>query len=154
MVISTKMWLLFIHAAVFLTFTSPIKAYRGIPHNQVKALRLKTSPGSYFNRNPSLLNAAPTPGNIYVKALSKRPLLTKCSASALAFLLGDILAQRFVGQAFSMVRAIRMALFGLAVFAPLSHTFYRQLERKFPGRDAKSVTVKIILDQTLLAPLM
>jgi protein Mpv17 len=49
--------------------------------------------------------------------------------------------------------ACRLASFGAAVHGPVGHYFYGFLDSNFPGTAAKTVALKVFIDQVMWAPI-
>ncbi|EME31032.1 peroxisomal membrane MPV17/PMP22-like protein [Galdieria sulphuraria] len=91
----------------------------------------------------------------YNQLLESRPLLTKSLTSLIGFILGDILAQKFLSSdgILHLDRLLRMALFGFLIHGPTGHIFYTQLDKAIPGTEAWKVACKVAIDQVLWAPI-
>lgn len=90
----------------------------------------------------------------YVSSMKLQPLLTKSATSFAGFVLGDFIAQMFTNKAqFSLVRLLRMGLFGALIHAPLGHTFYRFLNGKFASVSPRNIVVKVAIDQIAWMPI-
>eukprot|EP00179_Madagascaria_erythrocladioides_P006869 CAMPEP_0198323168 /NCGR_PEP_ID=MMETSP1450-20131203/11484_1 /TAXON_ID=753684 ORGANISM="Madagascaria erythrocladiodes, Strain CCMP3234" /NCGR_SAMPLE_ID=MMETSP1450 /ASSEMBLY_ACC=CAM_ASM_001115 /LENGTH=274 /DNA_ID=CAMNT_0044026849 /DNA_START=45 /DNA_END=869 /DNA_ORIENTATION=+ len=90
----------------------------------------------------------------YNGALESAPILTKAMTSLVGFLLGDLLAQKLLGDTedFDKARLARMAAFGFVVHGPVGHYFYGALDRLLPGTEAWKVISKVAIDQIAWAP--
>ncbi|GJQ13347.1 hypothetical protein GpartN1_g5138.t1 [Galdieria partita] len=91
----------------------------------------------------------------YNQLLESRPLLTKSLTSLIGFILGDILAQKFLSSdgILHLDRLLRMALFGFLIHGPTGHIFYTRLDKAIPGTEAWKVACKVAIDQVLWAPI-
>ncbi|KAK4525096.1 hypothetical protein GAYE_SCF08G3001 [Galdieria yellowstonensis] len=91
----------------------------------------------------------------YNQLLESRPLLTKALTSLIGFILGDILAQKFLSSdgIIHLDRLFRMAAFGFLIHGPTGHIFYSQLDKAIPGTEAWKVACKVAIDQVLWAPI-
>ena len=89
-----------------------------------------------------------------LQALETDPLVTKAMTSLIGFLIGDILAQKFITKGpFDWPRLFRLSTFGLLVHGTTSHWFYGMLDGKIPGTSAKVVFSKVFIDQVLWNPI-
>lgn len=86
----------------------------------------------------------------YNQALTSHPILTKTVTSMVLFAGGDVMAQRFERpEALSNLdatRVARQAVWG-ALFTPLAHVWYLNLDRWVPGLGASVLVRKVLLDQ-------
>lgn len=93
----------------------------------------------------------------YNQWLDESPLISRMVSSAVAYGLGDIIAQVLEAQLRNVpisdnlkpVRATRMLLFGGFVYAPVAVTWYSLLNALITGQQAAAVLFKVFLDQTL-----
>lgn len=91
----------------------------------------------------------------YNASLDKNPIFTKALTSLVGFFLGDLLAQKFLGEKgteLDMARLARMASFGFLIHGPTGHYFYSALDRLIVGKSAVKVASKVAIDQVLWAP--
>jgi protein Mpv17 len=93
--------------------------------------------------------------NGYNASLESNPILTKALTSLMGFLLGDLLAQKFLGEgkAVDMARLARMASFGFLFHGPTGHYFYGFLDRLIAGKSPLKIAAKVCIDQVLWAPI-
>lgn len=92
----------------------------------------------------------------YNKCLEKNPIATKAVTSLIGFLLGDLLAQKFLGDKEADLdygRLARMATFGLLLHGPTGHYFYGALDRLIVGTGPLQVAAKVAVDQLCWAPI-
>lgn len=91
----------------------------------------------------------------YNSALDSKPILTKAVTSLIGFALGDLLAQKFLGDGgdVDVKRLLRMASFGLLFHGPSGHYFYGALDRVIVGKGVAQVVSKVAIDQVLWAPI-
>ena len=85
----------------------------------------------------------------YDRALTSNPILTKTLTSMVLFTAGDLVAQRLERGSLSSVdapRLARQAVWG-ALFTPLAHVWYLNLDRWVPGAGVSVVARKVALDQ-------
>ncbi|GFG33851.1 hypothetical protein Cfor_11050 [Coptotermes formosanus] len=91
------------------------------------------------------------------KTFGKYLLLTNTVSSGLLMAAGDLIQQEIdkrrtsASKRFDWKRTGRMFVIGLAQ-GPPQHIFYKFLDRSFPGRDLKSISRKILLDQLIASP--
>lgn len=52
-----------------------------------------------------------------------------------------------------MKRFLTLSFFGFAYHGPSGHFFYNWLDKKIPGTEAKTVAMKVLIDQTLWCPI-
>lgn len=91
----------------------------------------------------------------YNKVLDKNPITTKACTSLIGFLLGDFIAQKFLGDKDAELdkgRLLRMASFGFLFHGPTGHYFYSALDRMIVGTTLVKVASKVAIDQILWAP--
>lgn len=92
----------------------------------------------------------------YNTRLDRAPITTKACTSLIGFLLGDLLAQKFLGEkgaAVDLARLARMASFGFLIHGPTGHYFYSALDRLIVGTSPIKVASKVAIDQVLWAPI-
>mmetsp|Transcript_28958 Transcript_28958/g.50255 ORF Transcript_28958/g.50255 Transcript_28958/m.50255 type:complete len:253 (-) Transcript_28958:436-1194(-) len=91
----------------------------------------------------------------YDAAAKKNPYLIKGLTSLFGFLVGDLLAQKFIDKADSIDigRVLRLASFGFLIHGPTGHVFYGFLDGKMPGTSAITVASKVAIDQILWNPI-
>lgn len=92
----------------------------------------------------------------YNASLESNPILTKALTSLVGFFLGDLLAQKFLGEdnaALDAWRLARMAAFGFLFHGPTGHYFYNALDRVLVGKSPLIVGSKVFIDQVCWAPI-
>eukprot|EP00741_Cyanophora_paradoxa_P015661 tig00020903_g15118.t1 len=99
----------------------------------------------------------------YNRLLEVYPLLTKSVTSALFCGLADVLSQLIarrqlqegqLPERLKFDRVARMAIVGLILNGPTIHAWYNLfLDRVVPGKSTRDVIIKLILDETIFAPL-
>lgn len=92
---------------------------------------------------------------MYNSRLDRSPITTKAITSLIGFLLGDVIAQKFLGDEKSSLdwaRVARMASFGFLIHGPTGHYFYSALDRLIVGTSPVKVASKVAIDQVLWAP--
>lgn len=92
---------------------------------------------------------------MYNARLAVYPIATKAFTSLVGFLIGDIIAQKFLGDAGAAInwaRVARMASFGFLLHGPTGHYFYSALDRLIVGTTPIKVASKVVIDQLLWAP--
>lgn len=102
-------------------------------------------------------------GNIFGKIwagyntqLDRYPIMTKAMTSLIGFFLGDVLAQKFLGEKdadINWARVARMASFGFLIHGPTGHYFYSALDRLIVGTSPLKVASKVVVDQVFWAPI-
>ena len=81
-------------------------------------------------------------------------LYTSTGVSAVIELIGDYLEQKVERVSpYDTGRGIRMTTTAI-VAGPPYYFWYRMLDRRFPGRTSKIIFKKVLLDQTILSPVM
>lgn len=92
----------------------------------------------------------------YNASLESNPIFTKAMTSLIGFFLGDLLAQKFLGDKdapLDMWRLVRMAAFGFMIHGPTGHYFYNALDRLLVGKSPLIVGSKVFIDQVCWAPI-
>lgn len=91
----------------------------------------------------------------YDAATEKNPTLVKGLTSLSGFLVGDLLAQKFIDKAKSIDigRMLRLASFGFLIHGPTGHFFYGFLNGKMPSTTPVNVATKVAIDQILWTPI-
>lgn len=92
----------------------------------------------------------------YNSALTKNPITTKGVTSLIGFFLGDLIAQKFLGEKgadIDKARLARMASFGFLIHGPSGHYFYSFLDRAIVGTNPLAVASKVVVDQVFWAPI-
>lgn len=92
---------------------------------------------------------------IYNSRLACYPITTKAITSLIGFFIGDLVAQKFLGDAdapINWARVARMASFGFLLHGPTGHYFYSMLDRFIIGTSPIKVASKVVIDQLLWAP--
>ncbi|KAI9011295.1 hypothetical protein BC832DRAFT_529522 [Gaertneriomyces semiglobifer] len=93
----------------------------------------------------------------YLELLEERPLVTKAVTAGVIGAAGDVLAQRITKpehQAFvwDKQRTVRLGLYGLLVGAPLTHGWYKVLDKRLgAGMDMATSAKKVAADQIFAA---
>ena len=85
----------------------------------------------------------------YDRLLNTNPIATKTITSVVLFTLGDVMAQSLEGKKLSeldLPRLARQAAWG-ALFTPLAHAWYLNLDKWIPGKGAAVVVKKTAADQ-------
>ena len=91
---------------------------------------------------------------MYDRALTAQPILTKTLTSVVLFTAGDVMAQRLEKGSFAGLdgaRLVRQGAWG-ALFTPLAHYWYLNLDRWVPGAGMNVVAKKVVLDQLTWTP--
>lgn len=85
---------------------------------------------------------------MYHKVFSKYLLLTNAVVSVFLDGAGDFLQQRLIERTpvHDWDRTRRMATIGL-ILAPPDHYYYSWLDRRYPGKDARTLAKKLLLDE-------
>lgn len=90
----------------------------------------------------------------YNTALEETPLMAKCGTSLTGFTIADIMTQTLIEKIpFDLKRVIRMGSFGALCHGSTGHYFYGFLDGVMPGTDPLTVATKVLIDQTLWAPI-
>lgn len=85
-------------------------------------------------------------------AFSKYLIITNSLSGAFLDGLADCAEQHLEGvRPHNWGRTARMAIIGLTL-GPVDHHWYRQLDRRLPGRGVRAVTAKVLVDMTILGP--
>ncbi|KAI8102303.1 hypothetical protein M9435_005908 [Picochlorum sp. BPE23] len=88
------------------------------------------------------------------------PLFKSAIISGSLSLTGDLVAQILQKMAggpateYDIFRAARMGSFGLFLYGPYQHYWYRALDRAFNARSTKNFAIKVFMNQTCLAPIV
>ena len=61
---------------------------------------------------------------------------------------------RNTGFSWDCVRSARMGAFGLLVYGPMQHFWYKALKAQFGGRSAGDFAAKVMLNQVILGPIV
>ncbi|CAL4129298.1 unnamed protein product, partial [Meganyctiphanes norvegica] len=88
----------------------------------------------------------------YNGCLVAQPLATKMCTSAVSSLLGDLLGQIINGQRINSVSLAKYALYGFVITGPLTHNFYKYLDRLVPPGPSVAVLKRMLIDRLLFAP--
>lgn len=92
----------------------------------------------------------------YNSRLDRFPIATKAMTSLIGFFIGDLIAQKFLGEnkgSLDWARSARMASFGFLIHGPTGHYFYSALDRLIVGTAPLKVAAKVVIDQLLWAPI-
>lgn len=92
----------------------------------------------------------------YNSQLDRFPITTKAMTSLIGFLLGDLIAQKFLGEKGAPIdwaRVARMSSFGFLIHGPTGHYFYSALDRLIVGTAPLKVAAKVLIDQVFWAPI-
>ncbi|KAG7348391.1 Mpv17 / PMP22 family protein [Nitzschia inconspicua] len=153
---------------LFVSSTLAVSAFGVSPNPSVtKAAHLKTDSivkpafrkdsavTSPLFRDATLVRGGAVPGwQAYNRALDESPLTAKAFTSLVGWALGDVLAQIFIGGGpFDWKRFITLSAFGFLYHGPSGHYFYNWLDSKIPGKDGKSVALKVAIDQICWCPI-
>ncbi|GJD11587.1 Peroxisomal membrane protein 2 [Galdieria sulphuraria] len=98
----------------------------------------------------------------YHQLLMDKPVMTKSVTCGILSFAGDVAAQ-YIEQKYSnrnssiiihldMQRTLRFTSFGLLIFGPCAHYWYRLLDHWFPKATTRSLISKVLVDQTLFTP--
>lgn len=99
-----------------------------------------------------------TAWSAYQRALHTIPIRTKAVTSSIILFSGDALAQYIQKEGpWDYSRSLAMGAYGFAFLAPISHNWFRLLEKIFPKRQTKlgqfgNLVGKVVLDQTTISP--
>ncbi|KAI0562220.1 hypothetical protein FGB62_64g150 [Gracilaria domingensis] len=92
---------------------------------------------------------------MYMRAMSRNPVLTKAITTSLIAFLGDVLAQKFSQMAnkeflWDMRRTLAITVWGFCFMGPTLHYWFSTLDKLYTNK--YSVISKLITDQLLFAP--
>mmetsp|Transcript_58497 Transcript_58497/g.143090 ORF Transcript_58497/g.143090 Transcript_58497/m.143090 type:complete len:244 (+) Transcript_58497:171-902(+) len=133
-----------------------------VPETATSGLRTSSNSAAIssplFGRSEAALKtrggATKNPWAAYNDSLDNHPLTTKAFTSLVGWALGDALTQIFLTSgAFDWKRFVTLSAFGFLYHGPSGHFFYDWLDGKIPGKDAKSVAIKVAIDQICWCPL-
>lgn len=81
--------------------------------------------------------------------LSRRPLLKSIVTVTSLIGAADITCQliEHKGEHFNLLRLRNMALVGMCYYGPFYYYYYGMLDRKFPGKNPRTVLIKLVIDQ-------
>ncbi|KAL8462708.1 hypothetical protein ACS0TY_032845 [Phlomoides rotata] len=89
----------------------------------------------------------------YLIQLQQHPLRTKVITAGVLSAISDVAAQKLSGvQKLQLKRLLFKVLFGSAYLGPFGHYFHIFLEKKFKGKDKKTVAKKVVLEQLTSSP--
>ncbi|KAL3514389.1 hypothetical protein ACH5RR_027106 [Cinchona calisaya] len=92
----------------------------------------------------------------YLSTLEKRPILTKSISCSLIYAAADITSQMMTmppsSGSLDLIRASRMAGYGLVVLGPAQHIWFNFMARCFPKRDVISTLKKLVTGQLVFGP--
>ena len=90
-----------------------------------------------------------------LQALETDPLVTKAMTSLIGFLIGDILAQKFIdkNEKYDYYRTFKLASFGALIHGPTGHWSYGKLDGAISGTSVIPVFTKVGIDQVLWNPI-
>ncbi|CAO3630945.1 unnamed protein product [Cunninghamella blakesleeana] len=105
--------------------------------------------------------SAPAAGNAqtflawYLAQLAASPLRTKAFTSGFLSGTQEICAQKLSGQKNIDKRIIQMALYGLLISGPLSHTLYEIMNKVFAGKTGTKVKIgQLLFSNLIISPIM
>jgi len=92
-----------------------------------------------------------------VQFYNGNPLISNSVSGIGLFFTGDLLAQKLDPDQkgdgrFDLTRAAKMGALGILLNGAGLHTWYKFVERVFPGKSSTSIVNKILLEQLLWAP--
>ena len=110
------------------------------------------SPLSFMSASESSLPAQCW--GAYERQLAAQPVATKALTSLVGFAIGDVIAQTLVEQAevIDTVRLLKLSSFGCVVHGTACHFFYKFLDQRIMGKDARAIASKVAIDQILWNP--
>ena len=87
------------------------------------------------------------------KAFTRYLLLTNVVSGVMVDASGDYIVQKAIERSspYDYPRTGRMAAVGVYLTVP-DHYWYKLLDRRFPGRTPKTVTLKVLLDCAIMGP--
>ena len=88
------------------------------------------------------------------KALTRYLIITNVVSGAVADASGDWVVQRVIERSsttYDYARTCRMAAVGVSLTVP-DHYWYVLLDRKLPRRTAKTISLKVLLDCSIMGP--
>lgn len=81
-------------------------------------------------------------------------LLTNVVSGVVVDASGDFIVQRMIERSanpYDYPRTARMATVGVSLTVP-DHYWYKYLDKRFPSRSARTITVKVVLDCAIMGP--
>lgn len=88
------------------------------------------------------------------KAMTRYLLLTNVVSGVVVDASGDFIVQRMIERSanpYDYPRTARMATVGVSLTVP-DHYWYKYLDKRFPSRSARTITVKVVLDCAIMGP--
>ena len=85
--------------------------------------------------------------------LKRWPLRTQMITGGSLTFLGDVICQNVIEKhEWDVWRSLRMGGFGAFVWSAVGYKWVLLAEKWFPGRNAKSLFYKILIDQSIVVP--
>jgi len=107
---------------------------------------------TFFSTHPASMNILQRAWSHYLDLLDTRPLITKSVSAGVIGGIGDVATSRHRGFVWDKERTLRLSLYGLLFAAPITHGWYKILERRLgTGMDVKTAMSKVAADQVLAA---
>jgi len=88
----------------------------------------------------------------YQKVLRTHPILTKSITSAIIAGLGSNLPQILSGKPLSLDKLRVFAIYGGLVTGPITHYFYKLLDKHIPGPGLLKYILRLLTDRLLFSP--
>ncbi|XP_071505998.1 mitochondrial inner membrane protein Mpv17-like [Diadema antillarum] len=92
----------------------------------------------------------------YLRLLHKYPLRTQAVTSGSLFMMSDLISQELIERKgwedYDGIRTLRQTLFGFCFAGPAMFTWYKTLDRLYPGAGKLTPLKKVLTDQTLFPP--
>ncbi|KAL9648444.1 hypothetical protein ABK040_014064 [Willaertia magna] len=99
--------------------------------------------------------------SLYNQCLEKRPFTTQGLSACFLYATGDFMCQIIEKKKFTLdldyKRIFRMAMYGTFVFAPISHLWYLNLDKRIivtKRNKFKQISKKVLLDEFVFTPIV
>jgi len=92
--------------------------------------------------------------SFFNSCLVRWPLKTQMITGGTLTFLGDVICQNFIENTnkWDYLRSLRMGGFAVCVWSTVGYKWILLAEKWFPGRSAKSLFYKILIDQAIVVP--
>ncbi|KAK3020740.1 hypothetical protein RJ639_047868 [Escallonia herrerae] len=134
------------------------------PRNSIKTGNCHTTRPFYVFTPRHLYSSVPSSSNKkmgflawFLGLLESRPILTKSVSSYLIYAAADLTSQMITltpSSSIDLLRALRMAGYGLIILGPAQHLWFNFMGRVLPKRDIVTTLKKLTLGQLTYGPFL
>merc|ERR1719300_1374096 len=88
----------------------------------------------------------------YQELIKSNPIVTKSITSGVIAIIGSSISQAASGREVSLRVSQSFLIYGTLLTGPITHYFYRVLDKIFPGKGLTTSVLKVLTDRLFFSP--